>query len=65
MKKSHCILILLGQFSVPMAMITLVWGILAGVGGNIYQYWIMSSAPETPDFANGFFISACNVGCHF
>jgi len=42
MKKSHAlskfILFLLGQFSVPMAIITLVWGILAGVGGNINQF---------------------------
>jgi len=36
-----------------MAIITLVWGILAGVGGNTNQYWIMSSASKAPDFANG------------
>lgn len=29
---------------------------------NINQYLIASSAPEAPDFANGLFISACNVG---
>ena len=29
---------------------------------NINQYLISSSAPEAPDFANGLFISACNVG---
>lgn len=58
----YIILFLFGQFSVPMAIITLIWGILAGVGGNINQYWIMSSAPEAPDFANGLFISSCNVG---
>jgi MFS transporter, DHA1 family, inner membrane transport protein len=45
-----------------MSIITLVWGILAGVGGYINQYWIMSLAPEAPDFANGLFISACSVG---
>lgn len=55
-------LFLFGQFSIPVAVITLVWGILAGIGGNINQYWIMSSAPEAPDFANGLFISSCNVG---
>ncbi|MNL83116.1 hypothetical protein D3C87_2106760 [compost metagenome] len=26
------------------------------------QYLMMSSAPEAPDFANGLFISSCNVG---
>lgn len=26
------------------------------------QYWIKSSAPEAPDFANGLFLSSCNIG---
>jgi predicted MFS family arabinose efflux permease len=52
-----------GQFTVPMAMITFIWGILAGgLMANINQYLIASSAPEAPDFANGLFISACNIG---
>jgi len=51
-----------GQFSFPMAMITLIWGVLAGIGANINQYWMMSSAPEAPDFANGLFLSSCNLG---
>ncbi len=51
-----------GKFTVPMAIITLIWGILAGIGGNINQYWILSSAPEAPDFANGLFITSCNIG---
>ncbi|MFD0825999.1 MFS transporter [Neobacillus sp. M.A.Huq-85] len=52
-----------GQLTIPMAMITLIWGILAGgIMANINQYLIASSAPEAPDFANGLFISACNVG---
>jgi MFS transporter, DHA1 family, inner membrane transport protein len=46
-----------------MALITFIWGILAGgIMANINQYLISSSAPEAPDFANGLFISACNVG---
>jgi DHA1 family inner membrane transport protein len=58
----YFILFLFGQFSVPMAIITLIWGILAGIGANINQYLMMSSAPEAPDFANGIFLSSCNVG---
>jgi MFS transporter, DHA1 family, inner membrane transport protein len=59
----YIILFFTGQFTVPMTIITLIWGILAGgVMANINQYLIMSSAPEAPDFANGLFISACNVG---
>ncbi len=45
-----------------MAIITLVWGILAGIGGNINQYWITSAAPEAPDFANGLFLTSANLG---
>jgi predicted MFS family arabinose efflux permease len=58
----YIILFLFGQFTIPMVILTLIWGILAGIGGNINQYWIMSSAPESPDFANGLFLTAVNLG---
>ena len=61
----YIILFLFGQFTIPMAIITLIWGILAGIGGNINQYLIMSSAPEAPDFANGLFLTSCNLGTTF
>lgn len=58
----YIILFLMGQFTIPMALITLGWGILGGIGGNINQYWIASAAPEAPDFANGLFLTAANLG---
>lgn len=59
----YIILFFTGQFAVPMVMLTFIWGILAGgIMANINQFLIASSAPEAPDFANGLFISACNVG---
>ncbi|MFC7686690.1 MFS transporter [Ureibacillus sp. GCM10028918] len=58
----YIILFFTGQFTAPMAIMTLVWGILAGVGSNINQYWITSAAPEAPDFANGLFLSSVNLG---
>jgi DHA1 family inner membrane transport protein len=58
----YIVLFSFGQFTIPMAIITLVWGILAGIGGNIAQYWITSAAPEAPDFANGLFLSSANIG---
>lgn len=58
----YIILFLTGQFTVPMVIITLVWGIFAGIGNNINQYWITSAAPEAPDFANGLFLSSVNLG---
>ncbi|WP_144550061.1 MFS transporter [Bacillus sp. X1(2014)] len=59
---TYILLFSFGQFTFPMAFITLIWGILGGIGGNINQYWIISAAPEAPDFANGLFLSACNIG---
>ncbi|SFH55137.1 Predicted arabinose efflux permease, MFS family [Priestia megaterium] len=58
----YIILFFTGQFTWPMAIMTLVWGIFAGIGTNINQYWISSSAPEAPDFANGLFLSSVNLG---
>jgi predicted MFS family arabinose efflux permease len=61
----YILLFLFGQFTVPMAIMTFIWGILAGIGGNINQYWITSSAPEAPDFANGLFLTSANLGTTF
>lgn len=58
----YLILFFAGEFTVPTAIMTLVWGIVAGIGGNINQYWMASSAPEAPDFANGLFLTSCNIG---
>ena len=45
-----------------MAALVLVWGVLAGCIGLVNQYWIYQSAPEAPDFANGLFLAATNLG---
>lgn len=58
----YILLFLFGKFTLPMAFITLIWGILGGIGVNITQYWLSTAAPEAPDFANGLFLSACNIG---
>lgn len=58
----YILLFFFGQFTIPMAIITLIWGILGGVGGNINQYLLSTAAPEAPDFANGLFLSSCNIG---
>lgn len=48
-----------------MGAVVVFWGILAGINGNINQYWISRAAPEAPDFANGLFLTAANLGCVF
>ena len=46
-----------------MGLIVVIWGILGGINANINQYWMASAAPEAPDFANGMFLTAANMGC--
>lgn len=58
----YILLFILGQFSVPMAFLILIWGILGGIGVNITQYWVVSAAPEAPEFANGIYLASANLG---
>ncbi|MCD7874783.1 MAG: MFS transporter [Acidaminococcaceae bacterium] len=51
-----------GSSALPMAAITLLWGVLGGMNANINQYWIATAAPEAADFANGLFLTAANLG---
>lgn len=51
-----------GKLPAPAVGAVLLWGILAGCAGNINQYWITAAAPEAPEFANGLFLSATNLG---
>ena len=48
-----------------MAVLTVLWGLLGGVNANINQFWLSRSAPEAPDFANGLFLTAANLGTMF
>ena len=41
----------------------ILWGLLGGINANINQFWISRAAPEAPDFANGLFLTAANLGC--
>lgn len=41
-----------------MMVITMIWGILAGLTANTTQFMITSSAPDAPDLSNGIFLSA-------
>ena len=58
-------LVLLGGASAwpLMGLMVVLWGILGGINANINQYWLASAAPEAPDFANGLFLTAANLGC--
>lgn len=58
----YILLFLIGQFTVPMALIVLIFGIVVAIGNNISQYWITSAAPEAPEFSNGLFLASGNLG---
>jgi predicted MFS family arabinose efflux permease len=53
---------LTGKSTGPMLITIMLWGILFAIGNNVGQYWITSSAPEAPDFANGLYLSCGNLG---
>lgn len=61
----YIVFFLFGQYIVPITIITVIWGVLAGIGGNFNQYLMMSAAPEAPDFMNGLFLTSANLGTTF
>ena len=56
------VMFFLGYYTIPTIAIMFVWGLLAGIGNDIAQYWMVSAAPDAPEFANGIFLSMGNVG---
>lgn len=55
-------LFMMGEWAVITVFIVLVLGVLAGMATNSMQYMITRAAPEAPDFANGLFLTAANLG---
>lgn len=51
-----------GQAGLIAAGIIIVLGVFAGIGGNVNQYLVTQAAPDAPDFANGLFLTAANLG---
>ena len=51
-----------GSIKIPTVILMALWGLFAGIGNDIAQYWMVSAAPEAPEFANGIFLSMGNVG---
>ena len=47
---------------IPMVILMVIWGLLAGIGNDIAQYLMVSAAPDASEFANGIFLSMGNVG---
>ncbi|REE91666.1 putative MFS family arabinose efflux permease [Paenibacillus taihuensis] len=51
-----------GRYSIPMAVLVLLWGIITTIGLNFSQLWITSIATDAPEFSNGLFVSFSNLG---
>lgn len=53
---------LFGSVGLVVGLLTVILGIVGGINGVINQYWVSTSAPTAPEFANGLFISSANIG---
>lgn len=41
----------------------LAWGLLGGINANVNQFLVATAAEDAPDFGNGLFLTAANIGC--
>ncbi len=53
---------IMGETTLAMMLIILGLGILAGIAANSNQFMLTDAAPEAPEFANGLFLTATNMG---
>lgn len=58
-----CIFLGAGTALYTMLLVLVLWGILGGINANINQYLLARVTREAPDFGNGLFLTAANVGC--
>lgn len=56
------LLLVAGISVIPTLIIVFVWGISAGAVANTIQYWVTTAAPAAPEFANGLYLTAANLG---
>ncbi|MBW3081912.1 MFS transporter [Bifidobacterium phasiani] len=56
------LLAVFGRSPAAAAGLLVVAGVLAGCVGVINQYWINDAMPQAPEFANGVFLAATNLG---
>lgn len=40
-----------------------IWGLLGGINANVNQFLVATAAEDAPDFGNGLFLTAANIGC--
>lgn len=52
----------LGPYSIPMAVIVLIWGTIHSGGLIVSQTWLTAESKEAPEFGNSLFVSFSNLG---
>ena len=58
----YAVLFAVGELSVATAAVVTVLGVIAGIANNANQYMVSRAAPEAPDFSNGLYLTAANIG---
>lgn len=56
------LLFVAGSATLPALILIFIWGISAGTVANTIQFWVTSAAPGAPEFANGLYLTAANLG---
>lgn len=56
------LLFIAGSTMIPTLILIFIWGISAGAVANTIQFWVTSAAPGAPEFANGLYLTAANLG---
>lgn len=62
---TYVLLFLTGTLSGVTVLLITILGVIAGIIANINQYIIADAGPEAPDFSNGLFLTAANLGTTF
>ncbi|MFD1259276.1 MFS transporter [Entomomonas asaccharolytica] len=58
----YILLFIMGESAFIVTAILLPLGIFVGIANNGNQYMVSTAAPEAPEFANGLFLTAANLG---
>lgn len=56
------LLFFFGNRALAMMILVVIFGMFGGLAGNVNQYMIYSVGEDAPDFANGLFLAAANLG---
>lgn len=56
------LLFFFGNQALVMMILVVIFGMFGGLAGNVNQYMIYSIGDDAPDFANGLFLAAANLG---